>query len=134
MEHIIVRNEETLEIVGKTLVLEQKQFSTLSNNEPLDDEKEYYSQIESQIAQGIKLIIEKEGFTSRKLIFQNSECISLIQFLLFREENHMFVHMRSSSTARIASDLGFLTRLAKKYDITVIHITISSFHVILKGA
>lgn len=124
MELIEVRNELTLEILGETIDVFGACIYELSCIPPRDDEKSYYASIESQID---ALSVESFG-TSRQLLVQNQECISSIQILRGRKTPTMMVFMRSSDSARISSDLGFLARMAIKTGVVKIEIKIGSFH------
>lgn len=133
MRIIPVRNQITLEAVGEVFELDHNDMVKLSTNPALDDELEYYTKIASDVQKRFNESIESEGVYSRKILSQNNECISLIHFLFQRDENYMSVYMRSSSSERLPSDLGFLSRLAIDYDISSMTVTIGSFHVILAG-
>lgn len=133
MRIVPVRNQITLETVGEVFELDHNDMVKLSTNPALDDELEYYTKIASDVQERFNESIKSEGVYSRKILSQNNECISLIQFLFQRDENYMSVYMRSSSSVRLPSDLGFLSRLAIDYDISLMTVTIGSFHVILAG-
>jgi hypothetical protein len=125
---VMVRGQTTLETLNVSISLGKKRYSEFAGIPVLEDEKTYYTEIQNAVEDKFSLMNES---TSRQYIIQNDECISTLHFLLAREKNRLFVYMRSSDTARIASDLGFLSRLANKYSIDELLITIGSLHTIL---
>lgn len=130
MELVKVRGQWTLEEREK-ITLSEPYIDELSRIPSRDDEKDYYASIENDLDTIVK---GTEDPWSRKLVSTNDECITAVQLLALREHPTILVFMRSSDAARLASDIGFLCRLAKKYKADRVEITISSFHVILKDA
>lgn len=130
MHLLQVRGQHILEINNVTLELSKEEYLDLANIPARDDEITYYQSITTQISEALETI-PIEGVTTRRIVIQNSECISLIHLLLMRPTQIMNVYMRSSDAARIASDLGFLSRHAASLDIGLLRITMGSFHVIL---
>jgi hypothetical protein len=111
MDLIRVRGQQTLESQNEIIRLSKPDFGQLSRIPARDDEKDYYIELESLINASLNQVTES---TSRQFLIQNPECISTIHFLLGRKIKRMNVYMRSSDAARLASDIGFLTRQAKK--------------------
>jgi hypothetical protein len=130
MDLIRVRGQQTLESQNEIIRLSKPDFGQLSRIPARDDEKDYYIELESLINASLNQVTES---TSRQFLIQNPECISTIHFLLGRKIKRMNVYMRSSDAARLASDIGFLTRQAKKYSVDKLTINIGSFHVLLEN-
>jgi predicted nucleotide-binding protein len=129
MHLVKVRDQNTLEQHDVKLTLSVSDMAHLVNIPTHPDEKTYYAAIESQIDAKFN---EVNDATSRRILVQNDECISVLQFLLGRgEHNTMLVFMRSSNALRLPSDVGFLCRLAVKFDVQRLIINIGSFHILL---
>lgn len=129
MQLIKVRGQLTLENSHQKITLTKSEFSQLTRIPVLPDEKTYYAEIEDNINAQVSLGLEP---TTRQFLVQNSECISTIHFLLGRGEfNTMLVYMRSSDAKRLPSDIGFLSRMAVRFNVSLLQISIGSFHVIL---
>lgn len=128
MELIKVRNQLTLEEQWVRITLSREQYTQLVSIPALDDEKDYYTSISDQIT--AKSLEVKEG-TTRQFVVQNQECISTLQLMQSRTNSSLNVFMRSSDVKRLPSDLGFLSRLATKYSVKTINISISSLHIIV---
>lgn len=110
------------------ITLSREQYTQLVSIPALDDEKDYYTSISDQIT--AKSLEVKEG-TTRQFVVQNQECISTLQLMQSRTNSSLNVFMRSSDVKRLPSDLGFLSRLATKYSVKTINISISSLHIIV---
>lgn len=129
MELIQVRGQQTLEKQNEIIRLFKSDFDQLSRIPARDDEKDYYASLETKINASLNQVKEA---TSRQFLIQDPECISTIHFLLGRKIKRMNVYMRSSDAARLPSDIGLLTRQAKKFLVDELTINIGSFHVILE--
>ena len=128
MELVKVRNQLTLEEQWVRITLSKEQYTQLAGIPALTDEKDYYTSIINQVSD--KSLEVREG-TSRQFLVQNQECISTLQFMMSRTNSSLNVFMRSSDVKRLPSDLGFLSRLAIKYSVDRINISISSLHIII---
>jgi len=141
MKLVTVRNQLTLEEVGVTFELDAYAIRRLARNEPREDEASHYQSLVNDLAERVTLAEENPEITGRVTDRQiyvayppvkgtKLYCISMVQLLLGREENSTVVAvMRSSSTRRLASDLGLFSRIAQRYDCQRVLVTIGSFHV-----
>ena len=130
MELITVRGHPTLESIGQDIeITDPRSMELLSMMPELPDEVEYYAHIESDLDYIYKT---RDEDTSRRVMFNSDTCISYIQLLLWRNPPVMIVTMRSSSAARIWSDLGFLARTAMRYGCLKLIVHFGSFHLELQ--
>lgn len=125
---VTVDGKLTLESTTQALTFSKIQMMELAKIPPLSIELEYYEQIRKDVTSESFKCVEN---TSRRFITQNNECISSIQILAGRKPNVMNVYMRSSSVAKLPSDVGFLARLALTYQVDELNILIGSLHIIL---
>lgn len=120
----------TMESISQRLEIDRDDFYELSRVYPREDELEYYQSISNEISKEYQILTaSQKKDTNRRFIIQNNECISMIHFLFGRHINCMSVYLRSSSSEKLPSDLGFLARTAIKYDVHKIVINFGSFHV-----
>lgn len=135
MEIIEVRGQLTLEAQGIVFDIETPaDIKRLAEKEARADEREHYD----QLAEEFKAIVDdpKEEWQSRQLVVAHQPihgtrlwCFTSLQLLRGRERDLLLVVMRSSSTRRLVSDLGFICRLALEYNAEMIRVVIGSFHV-----
>lgn len=129
MELVKVRDQFTLELLPTILEIPSTQFHVFTGIAPKDEEKAYYASIESQIEPALK---SQEDKASRRILIQNSECISSLHFLVGRKINRLNVYMRSSNVNILPSDLGFLVRQAQKYGVDKVVVHFGSIHIVLE--
>ncbi len=136
MKLVTVRNQLTLEEVGVTFELRAEDIKILARNLPREDERFHYAGLENDLYDQVKVSIE-DDLKDRQIYVAYPPvkgtklyCISMVQVLLGRGENStVVVAMRSSSTRRLASDLGLFSRIAQRYGCQRVLVTIGSFHV-----
>lgn len=117
----------TLETEGVTFWIERPEIGELAMIPYLADERLYYE----QLSEAVRIIARKEETTSRRIIVTDPRCISFIQLLLGRETNVLMVGCRSIDTARLHSDLSFLSQLALEYGADKIVLSIGSLHTVI---
>ena len=135
MEIVEVRGQLTLEELGVSFEIDDvDDIIRLAGAKPRDDEKEHYAQLAAEF----RLQVDDPGeeFQSRQLVVAKQPqhgtklwCFTSIQLLRGREQDLLMVVMRSSSTLRLPSDLGFIMRLAMEYRAARVKVLIGSFHV-----
>jgi hypothetical protein len=129
--------------VGGRLTIEQsasevfeipsKYFERIGAIQPLSDEIENYTEKEEDL---LEKVLEFKGDLTNRRIYkswqtsavENLHCITMIQLLLGRQTSVMSVTLRSSDAARFPSDLAFLCRIAKRFNVDLLRIFIGSFH------
>lgn len=126
-QQIYVDGNLTFETQGVQIIIDEDQFE-LFNSKVLDEEKEFYVAIATQLERFLK----DNNFetTSRRNLIFTDECISTIQFLFGRTNSTMVVTMRSSDVKKLPSDISFYIGLAKQYAIKKLIIHIASLHII----
>lgn len=133
MEFVTVRGQLTLEQRLVSLILNEPLIERMSRVIPRQDEVKHYDELSDDVRYAVE---QADESTSRQIVVAHSPpkgtklwCFTSIQLLLGRKVNSMLVTMRSSSTRRLASDLGFVSRIAQRYDCSEIRVSIGSFHV-----
>lgn len=125
------KNELTIEHIGESIHLNKSEIDLISQNlVPNEEEAIYYDSIEKELDEIYSKEIELAP-TTRKIVYSGKECITTISLLLYRHVNSMTVYMRSSDTRKLPSDLGFLCRLALKYNVDIVTIMFGSYHTVL---
>jgi hypothetical protein len=134
MKLVKVGGKFTIENTMVVLTLTDEEVNNLASNIMFTPEFDDYT----KKREDFKNLIQGNSLnTSRRLVLsypvlEDSEnhCITLIQVLLGRELNKLIVYLRSSDSARISSDLGFICKLAKmvKGAAIEVNIIIGSFH------
>lgn len=107
-------------------VIGKAQLWTLSLVPPANkDEDVYYGELNARFA----VATNGRDRSSRQIVVTDSRrCISFIQL----HEDTLAATLRSSDTALLASDLGFLSRLALDYSCTALAVQFGSLHVVLR--
>jgi hypothetical protein len=134
LQIVAIRGQLTAEMLVPRLVIEQQHFAALAAVPPYDaSEHSYYSQLWEELEKAAIRVARQnpmdEPGLSRQIAVANRECISFLQLLLRPEQRVLFVAMRSSSTQRLPSDLGFYARVAMHYNLDEIVINFGSLHV-----
>lgn len=138
MDLVKVANHWTLEATGVTLRFDRPELiAELAENPVHTEEGQEYDRMAEILRRRRGLTLNDP--TSRQIVMAHEPvpgtsdhwCFSSIQLLLDRTRPTMVVHQRSSDTARLSSDLGFLARRAQEWNIQVIVLVIGSLHTIL---
>ena len=125
-----------LEEVDNDLIsIDSSYFDELGGADILEDEALEYSEKERDFNIKVQEAFLVDGISSRRAYKvwdsypnTNYHCISLMHLINRSKSVILNVYMRSSNMKCFKSDLGFLCRISKKYNVTTLKIFIGSFH------
>ena len=124
-----------LEHVGNNVItLNKSEVERVALNAVLDGETEYYARKEKQFKEAVAREIAFGGTGTRKAYMGWSsphDCITMMQLLIRPSQTTMLAYIRSSDLKRFPSDIGFLGRIAARYDADCLEVTIGSWHLYL---